>query len=73
MSNFFELDELKSIELDITSYCNSGCPICVRHKWGTSDTVENLKLSHLDKEIVFSIADELDNNVKFHLNGVLAE
>lgn len=73
MSKFFEIDELKSIELDITSYCNSGCPICSRHKWGTADPVEELKLSHLDKSAIFSIADEVNSNVKFHLNGVLGD
>ena len=73
-SKFFELDQLKSIEFDITSYCNSGCPICVRHEWGTSDTVSELVLSHLDKKIIFDVADQFENkDVKFHFNGVLGD
>ena len=72
-NKFFELDELKSIEFDITSYCNSGCPICVRHKWGTSDLIDEMKLAHLDKDVIFKIADEVSPKVKFHLNGVLGD
>lgn len=73
-SKFFDLSQLKSIEFDITSYCNSGCPICVRHEWGTSDTVSELVLSHLDKKIIFDVADQFeDKDVKFHFNGVLGD
>lgn len=72
-NNFFELDELKSIEFDITSYCNSGCPVCVRHKWGTSDLIDEIELSHLDKKVIFNIIDDVGPSVKIHLNGVLGD
>lgn len=74
MSYFFDLNELKSIEFDITSYCNSGCPVCVRHKWGTSDTIDELELSHLDKNIIFDITDSIvGKDVSFNFCGVLGD
>jgi MoaA/NifB/PqqE/SkfB family radical SAM enzyme len=73
MNKFFELDQLKTIEFDITSYCNSGCPICVRHEWGTSKPHKELELGHLKKETIFTVADEVNDTVQFNFNGVLGD
>ena len=73
MHKFFNLKDLKSIEFDITSYCNSGCPICVRHEWGTSTPVKELQLSHLDKNIIFDLVKYIDKDVELNFNGVLGD
>ena len=52
------IDEIKTLEIEASSYCNAGCPLCTRHiKW-TSKEQPNLIKRHLTYEqIQFLFAD----------------
>ena len=68
---FIELDKIKQLEVELSTYCNAACPGCSRHYWGTSDKLPNLIEEHLDVDIVTKVIKQIilhiDNPVLIEL------
>jgi len=60
MFSLIDIPYIQYIEIEPTTFCNAGCPLCSRHKPGTSDVIDELVLEHLPKDILQKIRDELD-------------
>ena len=60
MFSLIDIPYIQYIEIEPTTFCNAGCPLCSRHKPGTSDVIDELVLEHLPKNILQKIRDELD-------------
>lgn len=56
---FIDVDKIKELEVELSTYCNAGCPGCSRHWWGTSDKIPNLVEEHLNIETVSSVISQI--------------
>ena len=72
---FIELDKIKQLEVELSTYCNAACPGCSRHYWGTSDKLPNLIEEHLDVDIVTKVIKQIPNinELEIHLCGNLGD
>jgi MoaA/NifB/PqqE/SkfB family radical SAM enzyme len=57
MFNILTLDKVRKIEVESTSYCNAGCPLCSRHKFGTS-VLDDITLTHINPELIYKLKDD---------------
>jgi MoaA/NifB/PqqE/SkfB family radical SAM enzyme len=58
---FIELDRIKSLEVELSTYCNAACPGCSRHYWGTSTKRSELVEEHLDIDTVTKVIKQIPN------------
>ena len=58
---FIELDKIKYLEVELSTYCNAYCPGCSRHYWGTSNKLPNLVEEHLDVDTVTNVIKQIPN------------
>ena len=72
---FIELDEIRCLEVELSTYCNAKCPGCSRHYWGTSDKLPNLVEEHCSIHSVTKILKELPDlsKVEVQLCGNLGD
>lgn len=72
---FIELDKIKQLEVELSTYCNAACPGCSRHYWGTSDKLPNLVEEHLDVDDVTKVIKQIPNinELEIHLCGNLGD
>jgi|TARA_B100000073_G_scaffold195376_1_gene161827 sulfatase maturation enzyme AslB (radical SAM superfamily) len=62
-------NNLKRLQVDMTSYCNAKCGACARNLNGGA-TVPGLKLQHFDTDIWHELAEQTAGNLqKLSLNG----
>ncbi len=60
MFSLIDIPYIQFLEIEPTTFCNAGCPLCSRHKPGTSDLIDDLVLEHLPKSILEKLRDELN-------------
>ena len=72
---FIELDKIKNLEVELSTYCNAACPGCSRHYWGTSKKLPELVEEHLDIDTVTKVIKQLPNpqDLEIHLCGNLGD
>lgn len=58
---FIELDKIKNLEVELSTYCNAACPGCSRHYWGTSTKRPELVEEHLDVDTVTKVIKQIPN------------
>ena len=64
---FIELDKIRYLEVELSTYCNAACPGCSRHYWGTSDKLPNLVEEHLDVDTVTNVIRQIPNINKLEI------
>ena len=67
---FIELDKIKQLEVELSTYCNAACPGCSRHYWGTSDKLPNLVEEHLDVDDVTKVIKQIPNINEFKFKSI---
>ena len=73
---FNKLENIKSLEVELSTFCNAACPGCARHYWGTSTKLPNLKEQHLRVETVTKLIEQIPNakeKLELHLVGNLGD
>ena len=60
MFSLIDIPYIQYLEIEPTTFCNAGCPLCSRHKPGTSDLIDELVLEHLPKHILEKMRNELN-------------
>ena len=73
---FNKLENIKSLEVELSTYCNAACPGCARHYWDTSTKLPNLKEQHLRVETVTKLIEQIPNakeKLELHLVGNLGD
>lgn len=74
--SFIKISDVKRIEFGLTSLCNAGCPICSRHKTGTSEVVPELSMSSISLDQFIKTTDSLGEytkNIEVSLGGVYGD
>lgn len=64
------LEEIKELDLELTSYCNIQCPMCPRFDQDTYPNLDsNIQLKHIGYELIISIIDQCPTLEKVILCG----
>jgi MoaA/NifB/PqqE/SkfB family radical SAM enzyme len=73
---FNKLENIRSLEVELSTYCNAACPGCARHYWGTSTKLPNLVEQHLSVETVTKVIEQIPNakeKLELHLVGNIGD
>ena len=73
---FNKLENIKKLEVELSTFCNAACPGCARHYWGTSTKLPNLKEQHLRVDTVTKLIQQIPNakqNLELHLVGNIGD
>ena len=73
---FNKLENIRSLEVELSTYCNAACPGCARHYWGTSTKLPNLVEQHLSVDTVTKVIEQIPNakeKLELHLVGNLGD
>jgi MoaA/NifB/PqqE/SkfB family radical SAM enzyme len=72
MNKWLTIDQIKKFEIELSSYCNARCPLCVRQILGTNQ----VKPSHVNNHLAFDKIQKLvaqlpdPKDVKFYFAGI---
>ena len=68
------ISDLKTVEIEVSSYCNLKCPLCSRYTL-EGDLIAGLKQKYLEIEYVDKIAEGLSHlkDIHFDLSGVFGD
>jgi len=60
MFSLIDISYITKLEIEPTTFCNAGCPLCARHIEGTSDQISDLTLEHLPVHLLQKIKEQFD-------------
>lgn len=60
---YLKLEEIKNLSLEITSHCNSACPMCSRYNedWDTREPNKTLPIRHVEYETFIDFSSQIPN------------
>lgn len=72
MTSWITLDKVKKFEIELSSYCNARCPLCVRQELGTDKERSDFSKNHLTVDQIKHLIKQLPDpkNVVFYFGGI---
>jgi sulfatase maturation enzyme AslB (radical SAM superfamily) len=72
MNKWITVNDIKKIEIELSSYCNARCPLCIRQHRGTDVEREDFAKGHLKFSQIKKLISDLPDpkQVTFYFGGV---